>query len=75
VGTFPVTHSALHQRTPATSGAAPDPPAAPLLLLGAHARFVAGAVLALGGFVMIGLSTQRFVARARIFRRICPRLP
>jgi protein-S-isoprenylcysteine O-methyltransferase Ste14 len=37
---------------------------APLPLFGAHAiaRYVVGAVLALGGFVLIGLGTRRFVA-------------
>ena len=47
---------------------------APLPLFGAHAiaRYVTGAVLALGGFVMIGLGTRRFVAAGT---NIPPNLP
>jgi protein-S-isoprenylcysteine O-methyltransferase Ste14 len=47
---------------------------APLSLLGAHAivRYVAGAALALGGFVMIGLGARRFLAAGT---NIPPNLP
>jgi protein-S-isoprenylcysteine O-methyltransferase Ste14 len=47
---------------------------APLPLLGAHAiaRYATGGVLALGGFVMIGLGTRRFVAAGT---NIPPNLP
>jgi protein-S-isoprenylcysteine O-methyltransferase Ste14 len=47
---------------------------APLPLFGAHAiaRYGAGAVLALGGFVLIGLGTRRFVAAGT---NIPPNLP
>jgi len=47
---------------------------APLHFLGAHAivRYVIGAVLGLGGFVMIGLGTRRFVAAGT---NIPPNLP
>jgi protein-S-isoprenylcysteine O-methyltransferase Ste14 len=47
---------------------------APLPLLGTHAiaRYVVGAVLSLGGFVMIGLGTRRFVAAGT---NIPPNLP
>jgi protein-S-isoprenylcysteine O-methyltransferase Ste14 len=46
----------------------------PLSLLSAHAitRYLVGAVLALGGFVMIGLGTRRFVAAGT---NIPPNLP
>jgi protein-S-isoprenylcysteine O-methyltransferase Ste14 len=47
---------------------------APLHFLGAHVivRYVIGAVLGLGGFVMIGLGTRRFVAAGT---NIPPNLP